>query len=240
MMFSFLPWNSYETIARMNISSNAGTKETRGADTDAIMIRGVVMLRNLPEGHAGRHTGRADCHVNSNMSKRSCDPAWRDLLAADQSADGLPALPPFTPTPPAESCQLLCIWRRARCILLLHKIKNIKVKKYEKEGKRFQNASGVCCWPTGRPEPSRQTQAFICRTQLCRQMTIFARYHCALNFSLSAIWAKIITPPSHSSNSNGSALVPILSVSSEVFRPVRNLKNAAWECLAGQICGHLH
>lgn len=50
MMFSFLPWNSYKTIAQMNISSNAGTKETRGADTDVIRIRGVVMLSNLPEG----------------------------------------------------------------------------------------------------------------------------------------------------------------------------------------------
>ncbi len=49
-MFSFLPWNSYKTIAQMNISSNAGTKETRGADTDVIRIRGVVMLSNLPEG----------------------------------------------------------------------------------------------------------------------------------------------------------------------------------------------
>lgn len=138
-------------------------------------------------------------------------------------------IPPFTPTPPAESSQLLCIWRLAWCILLLHKIENIKAKKYEKEGKCFQNASGVRCWPAGRPEPSRQTQAFICRTELCRQMTIFARYHCALNFSLSAIWAKIITPPSHSSNSNGSALVPILSLSSEVFRPVRKLKNGLLE-----------
>lgn len=65
--------------------------------------------------------------------------------------------------------------------------------------------------------------------RLCRQMTVFARYHCALNFSLSAIWAKIITPPSHSSNGNGSALVSILSSSSEVFRPVRNLKNVLLE-----------
>lgn len=38
-------------------------------------------------------------------------------------------------------------------------------------------------------------------------MTIFARYHCALNFSLSVIWLKIITAPSQSTNRNGSAEV---------------------------------
>ncbi len=158
-----------------------------------------VMLRNLPEGHAGRDTGRADCHVNSNMSKRSGDPAWRDYW---QQTDlwWIARTPSLTPTPPAESCQLLCIWRRARCILLLHKIENIKVKKYEKRGSGFKMHRSTLL-ANRQARPISPTQAFISRRQLCRQMTILLDTIVPSILVLVRYERKLIHPPSHSSNS---------------------------------------